>query len=46
MKEIQEVTTTGITYIDDDGKKSFIDFESCYRNFLALAGNLKMILIY
>ena len=35
MKEIVEVTTIGINYVDENGNRRFIDFEVCYQNFLA-----------
>ncbi|MBI5931601.1 MAG: hypothetical protein HY862_19995 [Chloroflexi bacterium] len=31
---IREVTSKGITYVDDDGQEQFIDFEACYQNYL------------
>lgn len=34
MKEIIEITSNGIGYVDEDGNAHFVDFEICYRNFL------------
>ncbi|MCQ3930886.1 MAG: hypothetical protein DPW16_10550 [Chloroflexi bacterium] len=33
-KNIREVTSKGVSYIDDDGQEQFIDFETCYQNYL------------
>lgn len=33
-KNIREVTSKGISYIDDAGQEQFIDFEACYQNYL------------
>ena len=34
MKEITNVTSDGVTYIDEEGNQQFIDFESCHQNNL------------
>ncbi len=34
MGQITSVTMTGINYVDDGGNPQFIDFETCYQNFL------------
>jgi hypothetical protein len=34
MKEITNITPNGIHYIDDEGNPQFLDFETCYQNFL------------
>ncbi|MBZ0318730.1 MAG: hypothetical protein K8L91_20110 [Anaerolineae bacterium] len=31
-KNIREVTSKGISYIDDAGQRQLIDFEACLRN--------------
>src|SRR5689334_7023715 len=31
-KRIQKITAEGLTYLDDDGKEQFIDFEACYQS--------------
>lgn len=33
-KQIQEITAAGILYRDDAGQVQFINFESCYQNYL------------
>ena len=34
MKEITTITPNGIHYIDEEGNPQFLDFETCYQNFL------------
>jgi hypothetical protein len=34
MKEITNVTSEGLTYIDDEGNPRFIDFETCLQNYM------------
>jgi hypothetical protein len=33
-KQIQEITTQGIIYTDNEGNKQFIDFTDCFNTFL------------
>lgn len=33
-KQIQEISPDGLTYIDDGGKKKFIDFTDCFNTFV------------
>jgi hypothetical protein len=33
-KQIQEITTQGIIYIDNEGNKQLIDFTDCFNTFL------------
>ncbi|MEO8609217.1 MAG: hypothetical protein ABI690_15105 [Chloroflexota bacterium] len=33
-KQIQEITTQGIIYINDEGNKQFIDFTECLNTYL------------
>ena len=35
MKEITNVTSEGLTYIDDEGSSQFIEFETCLQNYMA-----------
>jgi hypothetical protein len=34
MKEITSITPNGIHYADEAGNPQFLDFETCYQNFL------------
>jgi hypothetical protein len=33
-KQIREVTSDGIRYVDDQGEERFIDFAVCYQNYV------------
>ena len=33
--QIREITSEGLTYVDDEGKLQFIDFKACHQNHLA-----------
>ena len=34
MKEITNITSDGINYVDEEGNQQFIDFQSCHQNNL------------
>jgi len=34
MKEITNITSDGINYVDEEGNQQFIDFESCSQNYV------------
>jgi hypothetical protein len=33
-KRIKDITSEGITYLDDEGHEQFIDFAECYANYV------------
>lgn len=33
-KQIQYITESGLTYLDENGEENFIDFALCYENYL------------
>lgn len=34
VKEIVNVTSNGVNYLDEEGKQKFIDFETCSQNYV------------
>ena len=34
LKEITNITSEGINYVDEEDNQQFIDFETCYQNNL------------